>query len=370
MLVASDEATAGSVIAKRRADLALEQRLEPLALLCLGRAVARQHFHVAGVGRRAVEHLGRPVHAAHDLAQRRVLEVGEPGAVLGLPAGTGSTARGARLAASAPRSSAAASSACRLRVRLELGRVALLGRIDVLVHEGASAAACSSRDLRRVVEVHGALLRIAGFRPDASRARPAAVRGARLARLRARRGAVDHALGDALQDRGDAGTCCRPGRSPSPRVAMPARDRCARNSAATYSASVGMPSAARSRPPMPRNDARRDVPGHAVVGEVGQRMAERRQLPVEHGEDARLGRVEDQVVEPEVAVHDPTVSSSGGNVLRAASRSAGPSPRWASVSRGLVLLAPARRSAARSSCRACRSPRGRPCRSRPCAAPR
>jgi hypothetical protein len=42
MLVASDEATAGSVIAKAAADLAGQQRLEP-ALLVLGAAVAHQH---------------------------------------------------------------------------------------------------------------------------------------------------------------------------------------------------------------------------------------------------------------------------------------------------------------------------------------
>ena len=40
------------------ADFALEQRLEPLLLLLLV-AVAQQRFHVAGVGRRAVEHLRR-----------------------------------------------------------------------------------------------------------------------------------------------------------------------------------------------------------------------------------------------------------------------------------------------------------------------
>ena len=49
---------------------------------------------------------------------------------------------------------------------------------------------------------------------------------------------------------------------------------------------------------------RRDVPRHAVVAEVGERMAERRELPVEHRDDARLGRVKHQVVEPVVAVHD------------------------------------------------------------------
>ena len=57
-----------------RADLAVEQRLEPALLLRVG-AVALQGLHVAGVGRRAVEDLARPRHAAHHLAQRRVVEV-------------------------------------------------------------------------------------------------------------------------------------------------------------------------------------------------------------------------------------------------------------------------------------------------------
>ena len=48
----------------------------------------------------------------------------------------------------------------------------------------------------------------------------------------------------------------------------------------------------------------RDVPGHAVIAEVGQRVAQRGQLPVQHGQYARLGGVEQQVVEPEVAMHD------------------------------------------------------------------
>src|SRR5690606_15071904 len=49
---------------------------------------------------------------------------------------------------------------------------------------------------------------------------------------------------------------------------------------------------------------RRDVPAHAVIGEVGERMAERGELPVEHGEDAGLGRMEDDVVEAVVAMHN------------------------------------------------------------------
>ena len=58
MLVASRRGDGGLGHREARADLAGEQRLQP-ALLLLLRAVARQHFHVAGVGRRAVEDLGR-----------------------------------------------------------------------------------------------------------------------------------------------------------------------------------------------------------------------------------------------------------------------------------------------------------------------
>ena len=60
-----------------RADLAGEQRLEPSPAL-LRRAVADQHFHVAGVGRRAVEDLGGERRPAHDLAERRVLALVSP----------------------------------------------------------------------------------------------------------------------------------------------------------------------------------------------------------------------------------------------------------------------------------------------------
>jgi hypothetical protein len=69
--------------AERGADLAFEQRLEPLLLL-VGAGVANQRLHVAGVGGRAVGRLARERIVAHDLAQRRVLEIGQPGAVLAL----------------------------------------------------------------------------------------------------------------------------------------------------------------------------------------------------------------------------------------------------------------------------------------------
>ena len=66
---------------KRRSDLALEQRLEPRALLLVG-AEQRQQFHVAGVRGGAVDRLGRdPWVASGDLRKRRVLDVGQAGAV-------------------------------------------------------------------------------------------------------------------------------------------------------------------------------------------------------------------------------------------------------------------------------------------------
>ena len=81
MLVASEEATAGSVIRKA-------ERISPSSsgfsqrVLLLGRAVAMQHFHVAGVGGRAVEHLRGPAHPAHLLGAQGVFEVGQAGAAI------------------------------------------------------------------------------------------------------------------------------------------------------------------------------------------------------------------------------------------------------------------------------------------------
>ena len=56
--------------------------------------------------------------------------------------------------------------------------------------------------------------------------------------------------------------------------------------------------------PGPATMCGRHAVHHGVIGEVGQRMAERRQLPVEHRQDARLGRVEDHVVDAKVAMDD------------------------------------------------------------------
>ena len=48
----------------------------------------------------------------------------------------------------------------------------------------------------------------------------------------------------------------------------------------------------------------RQAPDHRVIREVGERMAERGQLPIEDRDDTRLDAMHDQVVEPEVAVND------------------------------------------------------------------
>ena len=90
MLVASEEATSGSVMQK-------QERISPASsgfshcAFCSSRPVARQHLHVAGVRRRAVEDLGRHERAAHDLAQRRVLEITSGRRRVRCPAGKDST---------------------------------------------------------------------------------------------------------------------------------------------------------------------------------------------------------------------------------------------------------------------------------------
>ncbi|MNY14905.1 hypothetical protein D3C86_1480940 [compost metagenome] len=63
-----------------RADLSRHQRLQP-AFLLHGVAVHVQDFHIAGVGRVAVEHLGRPKSPPHQFGQGRVFKIGQPGAV-------------------------------------------------------------------------------------------------------------------------------------------------------------------------------------------------------------------------------------------------------------------------------------------------
>ena len=83
MLVASLDATHGSVIAKHERISPLSSGLQPLLLLQRGTEL-RQDLHVAGVGRRAVRRFAEQRRRSHHLAQRRVLEVRQARAVLGL----------------------------------------------------------------------------------------------------------------------------------------------------------------------------------------------------------------------------------------------------------------------------------------------
>ena len=49
---------------------------------------------------------------------------------------------------------------------------------------------------------------------------------------------------------------------------------------------------------------RREPPGHAVIGKIRERMPQCGKLPVQHGKDLRLVRMEHDVVHPVVAVND------------------------------------------------------------------
>ena len=238
------------------ADLAGQQRLEPL-LLVLGRAVAHQHLHVAGVRRRAVEDLARPGHHAHQLGQRGVLLVEQAGAEFAFGQEQVPQLGGARLGLELLDQRQRRPALAGGRVGLDLLRVAALVRVDVLGHEGADAFA-QFLGAGGVAEVHGRVS-CGGREGAASACRlskgPGHVgqgpRGrAGGARLRAGGGAVDDPLGDALRDRRPGGTGCRRGRSSSPPSAHPGRrGRCARSSGARSRAPPGCPA--------PRGPARR-----------------------------------------------------------------------------------------------------------------
>ena len=66
-----------------RADLAGQQGLQPLFLL-LGRADALQHFHIAGIGRRAVQRLARQRVLAQLRRDIGIVEIVQPFAGLGI----------------------------------------------------------------------------------------------------------------------------------------------------------------------------------------------------------------------------------------------------------------------------------------------
>ena len=86
MLVASEEATPGSVIANAERIRPSSSGSSHSRLLRLA-AVAQQHLHVAGVGGVAVEDQRRDARPAGELGDRRVVDVGQPLAAVGAEPG-------------------------------------------------------------------------------------------------------------------------------------------------------------------------------------------------------------------------------------------------------------------------------------------
>ena len=126
------------------------------------------------------------------------------------------------------------------------------------------------------------------------------------------------------------------------------------------SLSSGMPSSRRFTSGEPAAAlAGRQVVVHARVREIAQRMTERRELPVEHGDDARLRRMNDRVADAVVAVDDRGLVARR-QVRGRARRSAAPCRRSLRSSTPCTAWT-SDRAGARRSLRACRN-RSRPTR--------
>ena len=138
--------------AEAGADLAFQQRRQPALLVRLG-AVAVDGLHVARIGGGAVEHLGRPGDAAHDLGQRGVFQVGQPGAEVAFRQEQVPQPGGARLGLQLldDRHRLPA-----VRRHGDLVVVGVLVRVDMVVEEGQQAGA-ELLDLFGIGEVHGVL---------------------------------------------------------------------------------------------------------------------------------------------------------------------------------------------------------------------
>ncbi len=109
--------------------------------------------------------------------------------------------------------------------------------------------------------------------------------------------AIEAALLDALQDGHQAEEGEGQAEVPMRDSGRPIRSQYL----ATYCSSVGISSAARSMPPRPGNVAVGHAPLHALVGQVRERMAHRRQLPSRPQARDIFGK--DHVVDAIVAVH-------------------------------------------------------------------
>ena len=143
-----------------RADFAGQQRLQPRLLLCLG-AIAHQHFHVAGIGRRAVERFRPEGGAPHLFTSGRVFQVGEPGTqrAVGQKEVPKPRFLGFRLQLLDQRGRLPAVA------HLDLGQHLFFARIDMRDHEGVDRIA-DFAGLRAVGKIHSSA-------PKSSRAEPA-----------------------------------------------------------------------------------------------------------------------------------------------------------------------------------------------------
>ncbi len=142
---------------KGGADFAREQRLQPFVLL-IGTAVTLQHFHIAGVGRRAVERLGSEADAAHHLAERRIIEIGQAGAILALVEEQIPQTLLPRLDLQLLDHGHDDPRIALLARLVHLAGIDLLGRINMRIHEVADALHPFLL-ARRIVEIHGFLRR-------------------------------------------------------------------------------------------------------------------------------------------------------------------------------------------------------------------
>ena len=161
-----------------RADLAVEQRLEPALLLRVG-AVLGEDLHVAGVGRRAVEDHRRDAAAAHLLAEHPVLPVGEPGAEAVVRQEQVPEALGLGALAQLDQDLGVGNARPDLGIE-RLDRLALDG-VDVLLHELPDPVQEGGHSVGRC-EIHGR-----GAYPPPLEGQPRQQRGARAAERHHRR---------------------------------------------------------------------------------------------------------------------------------------------------------------------------------------
>ena len=127
------------------ADFTGQQRLQPARLVGV-RRVARQHFHVAGVWGRAVEHLRRKIDAAHLLGTHRVFQIGQARALVGAAFmrrvfGQEQVPQAFRLGFGLQRFNDGHHLPAVLAEGLHLGLVDRHGGVDVRVHESHHAVA-------------------------------------------------------------------------------------------------------------------------------------------------------------------------------------------------------------------------------------